>query len=82
MKHKVWGSFLGRTDAEKCFQGAKKAPTDLMFYKVSARVATKAGGHAKRLDLDKLLLAYFKGDFSMIRGARKSQFGQAIISVF
>ena len=55
MKHKVWGSFLGRTNAEKCFQGAKKVPPDLMFYKVSARVATKAGGHAKRLDLDKLL---------------------------
>ena len=28
---------------------------DLMFYKVSARVATKAGGHAKGLDLDNLL---------------------------
>ena len=55
MKHKVWGSFLGRTNAEKCFQGAKKAPPDLMFNKVSARLATKAGGHAKRLDLDKLL---------------------------
>ena len=55
MKHKVWGSFLGRANAGKCFQGAKKAPPDLMFHKVSARVATKAGGHAKRLDLDKLL---------------------------
>ena len=55
MKHKVWGSFLGRANAGKCFQGAKKAPPDLMLYKVSARVATKAGGHAKILGLDKLL---------------------------
>ena len=55
MKHKVWGSFLGRANVGKCFQGAKKAPPDLMFYKVSARVATKAGGHAKRPDLDQLL---------------------------
>ena len=82
MKHKVWGSFLGRTNAGKWFQGAKKAPPDHMFYKVSARVATKAGGHAKRLDLDKLLYAYCKGGFSTNRVARKSQFGQAIINVF
>ena len=54
MKHTVWGSFLGRTNAGKCFQGAKKVSPDLMLYKVSARVATKAGGHATRLDLDKL----------------------------
>ncbi len=55
MKHKVWVSFLGRTNAEECSQGAKKDPPDLMFYAVSARVAAKAGGHAKSLDLDKLL---------------------------
>ena len=81
MKHKVWGSFLGRTNAEKCSQGAKKAPPDLMLYKASARVATKAGGHAKRLDLDRLSYASFKCGFSTNRVARKSPFGQAIIGV-
>ena len=29
-----------------------------MFYMISARVATKAGGHTKRLDFDKLLLEW------------------------
>ena len=53
-----------------------------MFYKVSARVATKAGGHANRLEFDKLLQVYFKGGLSTNRVARKSQFGQAIIGVF
>ena len=55
IKRKVWGSFFGARNAKKLFQDPKKAPSDLMFYKVSARVATKAGGHAKRLDFDKLL---------------------------
>ena len=66
----------------KVVPGGKKAPSDHMFYMVSARVATKAGGHAKRLDFGKLLYAYLKGGSSTNRVVRKSKFGQAITSVF
>ena len=51
-----------------------------MFYKVSTKVATGAGRHAKRLDLDKLLHAFPKGSFSVNRGARKHKLGKVIIS--
>ena len=40
IKHKVWGSFFGARNAKKWFQGPKKAPSDLMFYKVFAKLAT------------------------------------------
>ena len=42
-------------NSERWSRGRQKSSAGLMFYKVSAKVATGAGRHARKLDSDKLL---------------------------
>ena len=58
----IWTSYYKRIldvfqapNSERWSRGRQKSSPGLMFYKVSAKVATGAGRHAKRLDLDKIL---------------------------
>ena len=52
MKRKVWGSFFGAQGAHFCDLGRKKAPSDLTFYKVWAKVAALDAPGPKKLNLD------------------------------